>query len=472
MSLLVASQWRIFAACSVVFLAGCATLSSDGGTKAVHDLVAARSEGNYALPDRAADPSTPSQAVRELLAAPLTPDAAVQVALYNNAGLKANLAALGIAEADLVQAGRLANPRFTFSDRRGGEMATIERTVLFNVMSLVTMPLAQRVASRQFEAAQLEAATQVLRLVGETRRAYFAAVAGQQSTEYFEQARLAAEAGAELAQKMAGAGNFSKLAQMQEQAFLADTATQLARAKQAAASQRERLVRLLGLSAQDAAGLRLPDRLPDLPKTAVEAGDAEQRALAQRPDVMLAKRSAEATAANLGLVKTTGFVNVLEAGYANESSTGERRLDGYEIEVQLPIFDWGDAKVARAKATYMQSVARAAEVAVNAQSEAREAYQAYRTSYDIARRYRDEIVPLRKQIADENLLRYNGMLISVFELLADARQQVASVTASIDALRDFWIADADLQLALNGGTVASGVGSAALAPTAGPSAEH
>ena len=472
MSLLCASPWRIIAAGFVLLLTGCATLSPDGGTKAVHDLVAARTGGKYALPDRAASPSSPPPAVRDLLAAPLTPDAAVQVALYNNAGLKAGLAQLGIAEADLVQAGRLANPRFSFSDRRGGDMATIERTVLFNVMSLVTMPLAQRVASRQFEAGQLEAAARVLRLVGETQRAYFATVAAQESTRYFEQARTAAEAGADLAQKMAAAGNFSKLAQMQEQAFLADTATQLARAKQTAASQHERLVRLLGLSAQDAANLRLPDRLPDLPKTAVEAGDAEQQALAQRLDVVLAKRNAEATAANLGLVKTTGFVNVLEAGYANESSTGERRLDGYEIEVQLPIFDWGDAKVARAKATYMQSVARVAELAVNAQSEAREAYQTYRTSYDIAKRYRDEIVPLRKQIAEENLLRYNGMLISVFELLADARQQVASVNASIEALRDFWIADADLQLALNGGTVAPSVRPAAVAPAAGASAEH
>ena len=80
----------------------------------------------------------------------------------------------------------------------------------------------------------------------------------------------------------------------------------------------------------------------------------------------------------------------------------------------------------------------------------RESYLAYRTTYDLARHYRDEIVPLRKTISEENLLRYNGMLIGVFELLADARAQVASVNASIEALRDFWIASADLDLALVG----------------------
>jgi hypothetical protein len=38
----------------------------------------------------------------------------------------------------------------------------------------------------------------------------------------------------------------------------------------------------------------------------------------------------------------------------------------------------------------------------------------------------------------------------VFELLADARLQIASVNGAIEALRDFWLAQADLDLALVG----------------------
>ncbi|MBC7730507.1 MAG: RND transporter, partial [Bacteriovorax sp.] len=85
-----------------------------------------------------------------------------------------------------------------------------------------------------------------------------------------------------------------------------------------------------------------------------------------------------------------------------------------------------------------------------ARSEVRAAYAAYRSSHDIARHYRDEIVPLKKRISDENQLRYNGMLIGVFELLADARSQIGSVNGYIEALRDFWLAQADLELALIG----------------------
>jgi outer membrane protein TolC len=45
-------------------------------------------------------------------------------------------------------------------------------------------------------------------------------------------------------------------------------------------------------------------------------------------------------------------------------------------------------------------------------------------------------------------LRYNGMLLSTFELLADARDQAAAVNAYIDALKEFWIAHTTLEATL------------------------
>jgi outer membrane protein TolC len=236
---------------------------------------------------------------------------------------------------------------------------------------------------------------------------------------------------------------------MREQAFYADATAQLAKAKLTAVVERERLTRALGLGGTDI-DFQLPERLPDLPQVPIEPVDAERTALERRLDIRMAKHGTEAMAANLGLTQATRFVNVLELGYTNESNTGEKRQNGYEIEIEVPLFDWGDAKLARAEAIYMQSVHRMTELAVAAQSEVRESYQTYRTAYDLARHYRDEVVPLRKRIADENVLRYNGMLISVFELLADARAQIASVNGYIESLRDFWVADTDLQLALTG----------------------
>ena len=118
--------------------------------------------------------------------------------------------------------------------------------------------------------------------------------------------------------------------------------------------------------------------------------------------------------------------------------------------LSLPIFDFGDVRRAGAQAAYMAAVNRTAQIAVQANSRVREQYSAYRTAYDLARHYRDEIVPLRKRISEENQLRYNGMLIGVFDLLADARSQVQGVNSYIEALRDFWLAQADLDMALVG----------------------
>ncbi len=434
---------------ALLALGGCATLAPDAGIDKVEALTRDRLGMAASLPRSAADAASGVAATRAMLAQPLTVDSAVQIALLNNAGVKANLAELGISEADLVQAGRIPNPRFTFSNKRNSDITTIDRTLMVSVMSLLTMPLAQQVAGRQNEAVQLQVAAEIVGVAGATRRAWFAAVAAQESVKYFEQVKLAAEAAAELAAQMVKVGNFSKLSQMREQVFYADATAQLARARLAVIIERERLTRLLGVTGADL-DYRLPERLPELPAAAVARNDAEQTAMDRRLDVMMARRSNEAMAANLGLTRATRFINVLEIGYTNESNTGEKRQNGYDIDIEIPLFDWGDAKLARAQSAYMQSAFRLQAAALAAQSEVRASYQTYRTTWDIARHYREEVVPLRKRIAEENVLRYNGMQIGVFELLADAREQIASVNASIDALREFWIAETNLQLALSG----------------------
>ena len=207
---------------------------------------------------------------------------------------------------------------------------------------------------------------------------------------------------------------------------------------------------------------QLPERLPDLPAEVRNQPDIEAIALSQRLDVQAAKLGAEQTAQNLGLTRTTRFINVLELGLVRNTSNEAPRQTGWEIGLELPLFDWGGARVARAEAIYMQALHRAAETAINARSEVREAYGNYRSAYDIARHQRDEIVPLKKRISEEQGLRYNGMIIGVFELLADARSQITSVNAYIESLRDFWLAQSDLDMAL--------IGKAAMASPTGPAA--
>ena len=437
---------------SAAFLGGCATLSADGGFRAVDAAARDRGLKQDAKWNRTEKEVEQARAsVKRLLEVPLTADAAVQIALLNNRGLQATYADLGIAEADVVQAGRLRNPGFSYGRLRRGDEIEIERTFLFDLLGLITMPVRTALEKRRFALTQDRVAAEVLQVAAGTRRAWHRAVSARESAKYAEQVKEAAEAGAELARRMAAAGNFSQLDQAREQVFYAEAAAQLARSGQAALAERERLTQLMGLWGEDIA-FKLPDRLPDLPKAPREIAEIESLALKQRLDVQGAMKEAESIASSLGLTRATGFISVLELGYMRNSETGQPRQTGYEIEIRLPIFDWGSARYARAEHTYMQAVNRAADTAVRARSEVREAYNGYRTAFDLAQHYRDEIVPLRKRISDENVLRYNGMLISVFELLADARSQVAAVNAAIEALRDFWVAEANLDLALTAGS--------------------
>lgn len=453
------------AAAAIVTLTGCASFSTDGGFGPVAQTARERlgQEVRWARSDE--ERRQLDAQVQALLAEPLGMEAAVQVALLNNRGLQAAFFELGISEADLVQAGRLPNPGFSFGRLTKGDEIELERGLHLDLARLITLPMRRQIEQRRFAQAQDVAAMNVLSLAADTRKAWVMAVAGEESVRYTRQVMQAAEASAELARRMAAVGNFNKLQQAREQGFYADAALNLARAEQARTAARERLTRLLGLWGAQTS-FRLPERLPDLPALPRERPDIERLAIEQRLDVQAARLAIEQTARNLGLTRTTRFVSVLELGLVRNTSNEAPAQKGWEIGFEIPLFDWGGARVAKAESIYMQTAHRAAQTAIDARSEVREAYGAYRSAWDIAKHQRDEIVPLRQRISEENLLRYNGMLIGVFELLADARAQIASVNGAIDALRDFWIAHADLEMALVGKP-----GLAAAAAVSTPAAE-
>jgi outer membrane protein TolC len=434
---------------SALLLGGCATFSPDGGFDAVKSIAKERLDKEVTWIRSEADAGSVQETVKELLAGPLSVDDAVQVALLNNRGLQAVYYDLGISEANLVQAGRLRNPGFSYSSATGGGERKIESLITLDFLQLLTMPLVLRIEGRRFEQAKLRVANEVLGIGAETQRAYYDALAAEQTAAYLEQVKTAAEAGAELARRLAAAGNWGKLDHLREQVFYAEATAQLARARHAAVFQRERLARLMGLWGNNL-DFKLPERLPEIPAGKPELKDLEMLALSRRLDVQSARRETEALAESLGLTRATRFINVFELGDWRTRETPGPEKRGYAIILDVPLFDWGGARVAMAESMYRQAVNRLAETAIDARSEVRVAYSAYLTAYDLARHYRDEIVPLRKKISAENLLRHNGMLISAFELLADAREQVASVNDYIEALRSFWVADADLKMALAG----------------------
>jgi outer membrane protein TolC len=443
--------FRIMLTCifASLILSGCSTFSQDGGFGGVKKTSAEHIKQEIVWPKTEAEQKALADRVAELLKTPLNADAAVQLALLNNKDLQASFYQLGISEADVVQTGRLPNPKFSMLYARNNGDYKIEQVLTFNIFSLITMPKMLEIERRNFEKTKQVVALDVLNLAYETRLAYFNAVSANEHLSYSEQVKESAEASAELASRMVKAGNWNALEQATEQSFYADAIIEYANSKNQQTSASEALSRLLALPVDQ---LSLEKRLPDLPQTIDEMHTYEKTAFEQRLDLQAMRIETQALAKQLGLTKTTRFINVLEVGPARvlEGRRGDPYKKGVDISFELPLFDWGGAKVARAEATYMQAVNRTAQLAINAQSEIREAYSRYQTNFEVAKHYRDEIVPLRKKVLQENQLRYNGMLISPFELFANARAQVASVNSYIATLNEFWLAETALQMSLIG----------------------
>lgn len=440
-----------------VTLSGCASFSPDSGMN-VAAGIAAQELGKDAIAIRTPEDATSARArIEDLLKRPLTADAAVQIALLNNLGLQAAYNELGIAEAAMVRASLPPNPRFSFSRIAGPLEYDIEAAIAADLLALATMPARSEIAADRFRAAQLRAAEETLRVAAETRRNYFRAVAAQELIGFLKEANAAAEAAAKVAGELAETGAMNKLDQARDQVFYEEGTAQLAAVRQQAASERERLIRSLGLWGNDL-GFKLPNTLPALPRNLPPTPTVEQDAVSRRVDLQIARLELEALAKSYGLTNATRFVNLFQLSglYKDEKENvpGEKvdfKDFGPGATVEIPIFDLGEVRVRQGEQTYLQALNLLGEKAVNVRSEARDAYRTYRSAYDIATHYQKKILPLRKSISDESLLRYNGMLIDVFTLLAEARQRILSTTAAIEAKRDFWIAKTSLQVAIVGG---------------------
>ncbi len=428
-------------------LGACATVDPQPGPEVIKAVDALVQPRTGVAPARADVPR--DARVAALLAQPLTADAAVEVALLNQPRVLSALQELRVAAADRARAGTLPNPRFGFTDIAGGGIREIERSVVVDVMAILAMPLATDLEQRRYEQTQVRVAAAIVAMATTTRKAWVDAVAAAERERNARQVEEAASIAAELARRMAAAGNVPTLTALREEAAFASARSAATQATQQSVEARETLVRALGLASADA--VKLPPTLPPVPAQLEAKRAVEQTAMDQRLDVLYAKRALETSAYALSLTRTTRFVNLLDVGYANKSQSGLPRENGYVIEVEVPLFDLGTSRIAQADARYRQAELRAAEVSVDALSAVRAAWAGYAGAHANARRSADGVLPLRDKIVDEVTLRYNAMLASAFDLMVDVRERIAAQGADVEARREFWIADATLQAAMAGG---------------------
>src|SRR5262245_41710165 len=445
---------RVLAIASAALLSACKTFSPDGGMGTVATIAGQGLNKDVVRVSSPTDAAYAQTRVGRLLRAPLSADAAVQIALLNNAELQAAYNRLGVAEAVAVQASRPPLPTLSYDWVKTSVELDIERQVVASVLQLATWPAQSKIAGVRFEQAELRAAEETLRVAADTRKAYYSAVAAHQTLAALNAIKASAEAAAELSGQLTETGAVNKLDHARRQAFASEIEAQVTAAKLKATTAEERLTRLMGLWGPNVAAL-LPSTLPSLPSEPRSLASVEQEAMDKRVDLEIGRLEVEALARSYGLTRSTRFLNVLNASGISKTqkNKGESSADGggFDIAFEVPIYDFGRVSMREAEQRYVEALNALRAMAVNARSEAREAYGAYASTRAIVVQYDREVLPLRKTISEETELQYNAMQVDAFALLQAARDNAASKVASIEAKRNFWLAYTDLSIAVLGG---------------------
>lgn len=436
-------------------LTGCANFSQDHGFSLVQKTVQQHIQQTPLWANSEVQKKANADQVKTLLSEPLDIEDAVQIALLNNAQLQASFYQLQIAESYVVETGRLPNPAFSLLYAKNRGDYVIEQILSLNLLKLLTLSKTSAIEKKKFAQMQYQTAIQIVDLAISVRSAYVNALAAKELEYYLSQVKDSAHATFTFAERMQHAGNWNKLELSREKSIFLEANIAFNQAQNQARIGKEALTKLLGL--QHPSDFTLPERLNDLPKSHEQLKKISDQDFANRLDLAQIRLKNEALAEQLGLTNATRWVNVLELGPARviEGKRDSPAKKGVELRFELPIFDWGIARVKRAEATYQQALGEASFLANTAASEVRSDYQQYMTNYAVAKQYRDEIIPLKKLVLQESLLRYNGMLISPFELMLTARDQVRAVSDYIAALRDFWIAENNLTASLVGRPIVS-----------------
>jgi outer membrane protein TolC len=414
-------------------LGGCMSLAADRGMGPVREIAFAELKADAVKVSTEAERAAAAERVATLLKRQLTPGTAVQIALLNNRGLQAAYDELGISEAQYVRASLPPSPRFGFNQLVGDFEVEITRQLVGNLLALATLPARSEIARDRFQAAQLRAASATLTLAAETRKQFHRAVAANEQVNLLTQPRGSG---------IGGGGETE----------LVETRTKLR-------IERERLTRLMGL--WDDVGHKLPSRLPPTPARIRSVREVEAQALQHRLDLQIAKIELDALAKSLGLTEATRFIDALDLVAQNRYKSTDKFsadsvsktktiTDGFVATIEIPLFDFGQARVAEAEQRYLQAANKLAEMAVNARSEAREAYHAYRGTYDLARAHQKRIAMLGHLAGIHDPAFASDRAAPAPEPPSDMHEWMSRTSKAIEARRDFWIADADLAASLSG----------------------
>jgi cobalt-zinc-cadmium efflux system outer membrane protein len=435
----------------MVFLSGCTTVSLNAGFSDVSALVEERG-GLKVFWNNGTDlDKDAAEKLGSLLKDKLTVEDAVQIALLNNRELQAVYSDLGVAQADLVQAGLLSNPIFDGAIKwptSGGGRPELELAVVMNFLDIFYLPLRKRVATARFEETKTRVSGMVLDFAARVRTAFLLHQANEQMLELRQTIVQALTASLEVTRRLLDAGNITDLEFARERALLESGKLALRSAEVAVRQSREELNTLMGLWGKQTEW-RTDERLPEIPQQPIQTADLERVALNRSVDLLNARQRLVSAGEQLGLNKATALIPESHMGALGERTDGAWEV-GPVLEFPIPLFDQGQARTGRAAAELRRAQQEYYALAIRIRSMSRAGRDRMEGARDRALYYRDIMLPLHERIVNEAQLQYNAMQLGPIQLLRAREQQIETGAAYVEALRDYWLARAELAQLLSG----------------------
>ena len=429
----------------LVALTGCASVNLDAGFSEVGAAVEERA-GTRIVWNRGTDlDHEAAETVRALLGTRFTADDAVQIAMLNNRDLQAIYSDLGLAQADLVQAGLFRNPIFDAAVLfpLSGIRPELQLTVVISFLDALYVPLRKRVAAARFEEAKLRVSGAVLDLAAEVRRAFYEHQANEQMLELRQAIVQALVASWEVSRRLHEAGNTTDLDLARDRAAAETSKLALRSTEIIVRQSRERLNDLMGTWGEQTRW-EIDGRLPEVPAEPPPTNGLERVALSRSMDLSRARQRIITAGQQLGYDRATAFIPEAEVGAeAEREPEGSWRV-GPVFSVPIPLFDQGQARVGRAVAELRRTQQEYYAMGVRIRATARAVRDRILGARDRALYYRDILLPLQERIVNEAQLQYNAMQIGIFQLLRDRERQIETGVAYVETLREYWLARTDL----------------------------
>lgn len=390
------------------------------------------------------------EGVSYLLGQELTIESAVQIALLKNPEVQAVYEEIGIAHADLIEAGLFRNPIFdgyVRAPNKSNLVVNWQFSITQTFLDIFLVPLKKKVAAAELQQTQMRVANAILNLAFDVQRGFYQYVAAEQKNSLLGLLVEATEVASRLAILQKKQGNINDLEQQARMNEFLQAKIRYTESKAELVALRQQMNKLLGLTGE--ASWCIPRSLPDLPPDEMTTENLESIALEKRLDLDAIRWEMKGLSRLLQTKHWWAFADGV-LGASSEQEAENFIETGATWTIPLPFFNYGQADRARIYAMYHQMQNRLKALEISILADVRSANEQLRIYRELIQEYRNQLLPLQESILTSSQHFYNYMALGVYKLIEAKKQQIEMEIRYTTTLLHYWNTHVNLNRALGG----------------------